>query len=90
MVLFLPHIVLYVKDQGEKQKKVIEINKTELDNKQKGDELLLSKERQIFKNFWHKSLNKTDELSQKLEFGDLKFIVNSTDQEINISDLKIL
>ena len=51
LVLFLPHIVLYVKDQGEKQKKVIEINKTELDNKQQGDELLLSKERQIFKNF---------------------------------------
>ena len=51
LVLFLRHIVLYVKDQGEKQKKVIEINKTELDNKQQGDELLLSKERQIFKNF---------------------------------------
>ena len=37
--------------------------------------LLLSKEREIFKNRW-------------VLYGGLKFIVNSTDQEISFSELK--
>ena len=41
--------------------------------------LLLSKEREIFKNIYNKRLNKIDELSKKVDYANLKFIVNSTD-----------
>ena len=67
-----------IKDQGEKQIKALE-DKKQLDNKQQGNnELLLSKEREIFKNIYNKRLDKIDELSRKIDYGNLKFIVNST------------
>ena len=54
-----------IEDQGEKQIKAIEDNKKQLYNKQPGNnELLLSKEREIFKNIYNKRLDKTDELSK--------------------------
>ena len=47
------------------------------------NELLLSKERERFKN-----IDKTDELSKKIGQGDLTFLVNSTALETNFSELK--
>ena len=41
-----------IEDQGEKQIKAIEDDKKQLDN----NELLLSKEKEIFKNIYNKSL----------------------------------
>ena len=41
------------------------------------NELLLSKEREIFRNIYKKILNKIDELSKQTDYGDLKFIVHS-------------
>ena len=78
-----------IEDQGEKQIKAIEENKKQLQNKQAGNnELLLSKERQIFKNIYDKRLNKIDQLSKKLNYGDLKFIISSSGTETNFSGLK--
>ena len=48
-------------NQGEKQIYAIEDNKKQLFNNQIGNnELLLSKEREIFKNIYNKSFNKID------------------------------
>ena len=56
-----------IEDQGEKQIKAIKDNKKQLDNKQPGNnELLLSKEREIFKNIYNKRLDKINELSKKV------------------------
>ena len=49
---------------------------------------MLSKEREIFKNIYNKRLDKIDELSETIDYGDLKFIVNSSGLETNFSELK--
>ena len=78
-------------DQGEKQIKSIEGNKKQLNNKQQDKhELLFSKEREIFKDIYNKRVNKIDKISNKNDYGDLKFIVNSTSLETDFSVLKNL
>ena len=52
-----------------KQRKAIEDNKNQLVN----IELVLLKQREIFKNICSKRLNKTDEVSKKIDCADLKF-----------------
>ena len=55
-----------IEDQREKQIRGIKGNKkTQLDNKKQlgNNELLLSKERQIFKEIYNKRLDKIDQLS---------------------------
>ena len=65
------------------------INKKQLYNKQPGNnELLLSKERETFKNIYNKRLNKIGELSKKIDYGDLNFAVNSSGLETDSSELK--
>ena len=59
-----------IKEQGEKQIKAIQDNEEQLvninnDNDYK-DKLLLSKEREIFKNIYNKRLDKNEELNKKL------------------------
>ena len=59
-----------IKEQGEKQIKAIQDNEEQLvninnDNDYK-DKLLLSKEREIFKNIYNKRLDKIEELNKKL------------------------
>ena len=56
-----------IEDQGTKHIKPIEDNKKQIDNKKQLDnnKLLLSKEREIFKNIYDKRLNKIDELYKK-------------------------
>ena len=49
---------------------------------------MLLKEREIFKNISNQRLNKIDELSKKINHGDLKFIISSTGTETNFSELK--
>ena len=69
----------------QKQLKVIK----NLDNKQlENNELLISKEREIFKDIYSKRVDKVDELSKKIDYGNLKFIVNSTGLETDFSELK--
>ena len=58
-----------IKDQGEKQIKAIQDNKEQLVNINNDDDyknkLLLSREREIFKNIYKKRLDKIEELSKK-------------------------
>ena len=49
-----------------------------------------SKEREVFKNIYIKRLDKINELSKKIDCGDLKFMVNVSDLEIDFSEEKIL
>ena len=49
---------------------------------------MFSKEREIFKNIYNKRLNKIDELSRKIDYGDLKFIVHCSGLETNSSTSK--
>ena len=84
-----------IEDLGEKQIKAVEDNKKQLDNldnkKQLGNnerEALLSKEREVLKNIYCKRLSKIDELSKKIDYGNLKFIVNISGIETNISELE--
>ena len=51
---------------------------------------MLSKEREIFKKDYNKRLDKVDELSKRIDFGDLKFIISSSGTETNFSKLKDL
>ena len=66
-------------DQGEKQIKAIQDNKQPLisedDYKNK---LLLSKEREIFKDIYNKRLDKIEELNNKIDYDDLKYVVVSS------------
>ena len=49
---------------------------------------MLSKKREIFKNIYNSRLDKIDELSKTIDYGDFKFIVNSNGQETDFSELK--
>ena len=49
---------------------------------------MISKEREIFKNIYSKRLNKIDELSKTIDYGDLKFITSSSGTETDFSKLK--
>ena len=78
-----------VEEQGEKQIKAIEDNEKQLVNKQQSNnELLLSKEKEILKNIYNKRLDKMDELSKRIDYGDLKFTAKSSGLETNFSELK--
>ena len=57
-----------VEYQGEKQIKAIEGDKKQLENKRQlgNSGLLLSKEREIFKNIYNKRLDKVVDLSKKI------------------------
>ena len=49
---------------------------------------MLSKESWIFKKIYNKRLDKIDEFSEKINYGDLKFIVNRSDLENYFSELR--
>ena len=78
-----------IEDQGEKQVKAIQdrqivnINKDDYKNK-----LLLSKEREIFKDIYNKRLDKIEELNNKIDYDNLQYIIYSKKQIINFSELK--
>ena len=65
-----------IEDQGGKQIKAIQDNKKPLlnddDYKYK---LLLSKEREIFKDIYNKRLDKIEELNNKNDYDNLKYVV---------------
>ena len=77
-----------IKDQGEKQvkaiqdKQIVNINKD--DHKDK-DKLLLSKEREIFKDIYNKRLNEIEEMSNEIDYDDLDYVVLSSNMEYKFS-----
>ena len=77
-----------IKDQGEKQIKVIQDNNEQLvsinnDDHDYENKLLLSKEREIFKNIYNKRLAKIEELSKKIDYNNLTYTVISSEEEFD-------
>ena len=74
-----------IKNQGEKQKKAIQDNKEQLVNINNDDDyknkLLLSGEKEIFKNIYNKRYDKIEELSKKIDYNNLKYTVTSRGEE---------
>ena len=75
-----------IEDRGEKQVKAIQDNQLVSINKDDyKDKLLLSKEREIFKDISNKKLNKIEELNNKIDYDDLDYVILSKDMEYNFS-----
>ena len=78
-----------IKDRGEKQVKAIQNKQIVNVNKDSyKDKLLLSKEREIFKDIYNKRLDKIEELNNKIDFDNLEYIVYSNKKIYNFSELK--
>ena len=78
-----------IEDQGEKQvkaiqdKQIVNINKNDYK-----DKLLLSKEREIFKDIYNKRIDRIEELNNKIDNDNLNYIVYSSKKIDNFSELK--
>ena len=78
-----------IEDQGEEQvkaiqdKQIVNINKDDYK-----DKLLLSKEREIFKDIYNKRLDKIEELNNKIDYNNLQYTIYSRKEIINFSELK--
>ena len=68
-----------IEDQGEKQIKAIQSNKQQSisDNDYK-DKLLISRKIEIFKDIYNKRLDKIEELNSKIDYDNLKYIVEKS------------
>ena len=80
-----------IKDQGKKQVKAIQDNK-QLFNINKDDykydykdKLLLSKEREIFKDIYNKRIDKIEELDNKIDYGGLNYVTLNKNMEYDFS-----
>ena len=78
-----------IEDQGKKQVKAIQDNKqlVNIDNYDHKDKLLLSKEREIFKDIYNKRLDKLEELNNKIDYNNLNYAVVSSGDEYNFNNL---
>ena len=80
-----------IEDQGKKQvkaiqdKKIVNINNNDDDYK---DKLLLLKEREIFKDIYNKRLDKIEELGNKIDYDNLKYVVVNSGEIFNFSGMK--
>ena len=81
-----------IEDQGERQVPVFkDLKDLNLEDHQKQpandyeDKLLISKEREIFKNIHNKSLDKIKELSEKIDDNNLVFSIISTGRTTDFS-----
>ena len=76
-----------IEDHGKKQVEAIQDNKqlVNINKDDYKDKLLLSKEREIFKDISNKKLNKIEELNNKIDYDDLDYVVFSKDMEYNFS-----
>ena len=78
-----------IEDRGEKQIKAIKDNKQQLisDNDYK-DKLSVSKEREIFKGIYNKRLDKIEELNNKIDYDNLKYVVERSGVEYDFKKIK--
>ena len=78
-----------IENQGKKQVKAIQDNKQSVNiniNKDDyKDKLLLSKEREIFKDIYNKRLDKIEEMNNEIDYFDLDYVVLRSDIEYNFS-----
>ena len=77
-----------IEDQGKKQVKTIQDNK-QIVNKDDDykDKLLLSREREIFKDICNKRLDKIEELNNKIYYNNLNYVVVGTGDKYSFDDL---
>ena len=77
-----------IEDQGKKQVKAIQDNK-QIVNKDDDykDKLLLSREREIFKDIYNKRLEKIEELNNKIDYNNLIYVVAGTGDKYSFDDL---
>ena len=76
-----------IEDQGKEQVKAIQDNKqlVSINKDDYKDKLLFSKEREIFKDIFNKRLNKIEEMSNKIDYDDLDYVILSKGMEYNFS-----
>ena len=73
-----------LEDQGEKQIKAIQDNRKQPFNDDYKDKLLISKEREIFKDIYNKRL---DNMNNKIDCNNLKYVVVSSGNEYSFDKL---
>ena len=76
-----------IEDQGEKQVNTIQDNKQIVNKDYYKDKLLLSREREIFKDIYNKRLDKIEELSNKIDYNDLKYVAINNNTTHDFSDI---
>ena len=78
-----------IADQGKKQVKAIKDNKqiVHKDDDYK-DKLLLSRETEIFKDIYNRTLDKIEELSNKIDYNDLKYVSVNNRTSYSFSELE--
>ena len=69
-----------IKYQGKNQVKAIQDHKVSINNNDDDykDKLLLSKEREIFKDIYNKTLDKIEEINNKIDYNNLNYVVVGT------------
>ena len=77
-----------IEDQGKKQaiqdnKKLVNINKNDYK-----DKLLLSREREIFKDIFNKRLDRIEELNNKIDYNNLKYVSVNNRSSYSFSELE--
>ena len=78
-----------IEDKGEKQIKAIQDNRKQLiSNDDYKNKLLISKEREIFKDIYNKRLDKIEELNNKIDYDNLKYVVESSGDEYKFNKIK--
>ena len=84
-----------IENQRKKQIKAIQDNNQLVNiNINKDDDyknkLLLSKEREIFKDIYNKRLDKIEEMNNEIDYDDLDYVVLRSDMKYNYSFLTLL
>ena len=85
-----------IEEQGNKQIKVIQdkdFNKSIEETKVYSDsdykkELLLSKEREIFKDIYNKRLDEIEDVNNKIDYDNLKYVVESSSYEYRFNKIE--
>ena len=78
-----------IEDQGKKQVKAIQVKQLVNNNDDDyEDRPLLSKERKIFKDIYNKKLDKIEELDNKIDYNNLKYVVVNSGKTYDFSTLK--
>ena len=78
-----------IKDQVIKQVKTSQDNKqlVNINDDDYKDKLLLSKEREIFKDIYNKRLDKIEEINNKIDYNNLNYVVVGTGDEYDFNNL---
>ena len=78
-----------IEDKGEKQIKAIQDNRKQLisDDDYK-NKLLISKVREIFKDIYNKRLDKLEELNNKIDYDNLKYVIERSGDENSFNKIK--